>query len=265
MNNGLAVLKRCSIDAKGASMTVEDEAILSLYRHLLVSVDGMRSLILEASVEPCDSLLRAEFEALISLLYIVEAPSQTELQRRGSAYVVADLKRQLGELKRFDPSTAEGKQARAKFNKDRYVKGILLPTVKDLPLRIDRLEKRLQEQDVLAAAQEYDQQKKRPNWHALFSGPPSLEQVADTVGLSGSYEFLYRLWSGFVHGTDAVRERRSADWRPLHTIEQAGTVGMLATGFALRATQTVLLHYRPGEEQSYKSWYTSEIKPIYSP
>jgi hypothetical protein len=268
VDNGLAVLMRCSIDAGAAAMKAEDEAILSLYRHLLVAVDGIQTVISEAAVEGCEPLLRTEFEALVSLLFIAEAPTLALRAQRGQAYVVADLKRQLGELKRLDPASAEGQQARAKLARDDYLKNVAMPAIPDLATRIAEVERRLNDPSLAAAESEFETlrnshpRRKRPAWYELFGGPHSIENVADQVGMAGSYEFLYRMWSGFVHGTEAVRERRSATWRRVRSTTGLVTSAHLAVSFALRATRTVLPIYRHGEN-SYETLYKSEIRPAY--
>lgn len=78
--------------------------------------------------------------------------------------------------------------------------------------------------------------------------------------MAANYEFLYRMWSGFVQGTEAVRERRSASWRRLRSTTGLMKTAQLAISLALRATRTVLPIYRPGEN-SYEAWYTREIRP----
>jgi len=160
----------------------------------------------------------------------------------------------------------EGKQARAKLAKDDYLKNVRLPTIPDLTRRIAEIEQRLTEPDLASANVEYETlranhpKKQRPNWHKLFGGPGTIEELAAQVQFSGSYEFLYRMWSGFVHGTDTVRERRSGSWRRVRSATGLTTATQLAISFALRATRTVLEIYRPGED-SYQSWYTREIRP----
>lgn len=117
VNNGLAELMRSCTEAGGSALKAEDEAILSLFRHAIDAIDGIRALLAEASVEPCQVLLRTEFEAAISLLFIADSPTAAVRTPRGQACVVADLRKQLVELKRLDPASQGGKPALSKLAK----------------------------------------------------------------------------------------------------------------------------------------------------
>src|SRR3954462_7884587 len=101
---GLGVLSRCS-DEEGCG---DDKlAILIAYRHVLEMLDAVAILVGAAAPIPARLQLRSMFEGLLTVEYMISAPSSTDRLRRCYAYLVCDAHRRIGRLQWFDPVSDE--------------------------------------------------------------------------------------------------------------------------------------------------------------
>jgi len=80
-NYGHALFARCAYRPEGGD---ENMAILFLYYHLIEMLDAVGILVSESAPIPAELQLRAIFEALVSLSFILKA----DTPRRGYAYLV---------------------------------------------------------------------------------------------------------------------------------------------------------------------------------
>jgi hypothetical protein len=93
----------------------ENLFILQTHYHILEQLDAVQVLIADGAVEPSKLQLRAAFEALLTLEYVL----QGDTRRRAYAWlVVADVLNRIRTWERFDPSTEGGKEFAALLQRE---------------------------------------------------------------------------------------------------------------------------------------------------
>ena len=90
-NHGLALFSRCATRPEG---TDENLVILFVFRHLLELLDSVSLQIAECGPAPATLQLRAMFEALLSLEYVVQDKSKTRQRAMAYLYKVELSRRQ---------------------------------------------------------------------------------------------------------------------------------------------------------------------------
>ncbi len=260
VNQGLAVVARCAQSARGGD---EHLPITLGLRHLVELADGVAALVAESAFVPARPLLRAQFEALLQIEFIL----QDETICRAYNYLVADIRRRIEIYAELDADSRAGQVLRNRFEGDAWMESFELPQVEDLSARQSNLENLLRKPNWREADQRFDlarKKRRRPRWYSLDGGPQNLRELADVLGRSGQYKLLYGDWSTTTHAGDFLR--------PLTKSEQGGpamlglrnpsmmsaTVSLCAL-MTLDATRAVLTYYRPGEERSFARWYLTEV------
>jgi uncharacterized protein DUF5677 len=263
----LKVFQRCSITAEGVDTPM---GVLFPFLHFIEMLDGTEVLLDGAVDVPARATLRAGFEALLSMEWVATEDSE----RRGAAYVVAEVHRRLAWNEKFDQDTERGKQLRAVLDKDDIGKTLTLPAsddpIKDAEERA-KVRSVLEQPHLKAAAAEYERIKKAgrrtPEFYALWGGPGNLEQLSQRLGRAAYYEILYRLWSGTAHATDLGRQLGLVDGQPAvsRLRSGAGLINLYAHAiyFGLEAIRVALTKYRSEELKSYYKWYDDKIRPAY--
>jgi hypothetical protein len=203
-----------------------DLALLLLVRHLMESIDGVSILVSRGSVQPCEPLLRSGLEALLGATYILADDSE----RRGLAFLVADVYGQIKFCRLCDPDDEVGKQIRSRVSAD-AISGILgqVP-VKLARKKLAALQADLDQPQLKPINQEWQRMKAAgksskksatpcptcgrtdppakkgdPDWYSLFGGPRNVQQLAERVKRTDLYELMYRHWSGYTHAANTMR------------------------------------------------------------
>jgi len=269
-NYGLAAFKRSLVSSQGRA---EDAVILFSYFGLLEMLDGVRVLIAEAAPVPARPILRTIFEQLLTLRWLTEA----DTERRTRAYLFVNMVRDRAFLEKCDPSSPAGRAFRKLLQSDPLAAGAPLPNSAQAASRVKRLDQLLADPRYDEVHREYDALKKtakrRPEWYELFAGPRSIEQLAQRLGQTSHYEFVYRWLSRTSHAGDALLARIAAvkpetpqratlHLRPLRDADQIFIVVEHAANMAVQANWAVLDHFRPGEQQSSRRTYLRDIKPL---
>jgi Family of unknown function (DUF5677) len=104
-NYGHALFARCGYRPEGGD---ENAAILFLYYHLLEMLNAIGILIAESAPNPAELQVRAIFEALISLSFILKADTPI----RGHAYLVCAFAERIRFYETLEPSTPAGQRYR---------------------------------------------------------------------------------------------------------------------------------------------------------
>lgn len=261
---GLAAFQRCSATAEGHDTPM---GVLFPFLHVFEMLDGVEILLDKAAAVPATTTLRPAFEALLAMDWVAREDSE----RRGAAYVVAEVHRRLSRMERYDPKTERGKQLRAVLDTDELGKELEFPEVVDGETDRQELRYMLDEPHLKAAAAEYERTKQAmnrvPEFYALWSGPRDLESLARKLGRSAYYEILYRSWSGTAHANDLARQLRHVQGQPAIAPLRDGTelVSMYAHAIyiGLKAIEIGLTKYRDGELKSYWIWYRNKVSPVY--
>src|SRR5260370_5609101 len=110
-NYGHTLFARCAYRPEGGD---ENIAILFLYYHLLEMLDAVGVLIAESAPVPAELQVRAMFEALVSLSFILKA----DTTRRAHGYLVGPFTERIRFYETLDPSTPAGQRYRQALDSD---------------------------------------------------------------------------------------------------------------------------------------------------
>jgi hypothetical protein len=261
---GLLAFERCSATAEGHDTPL---GVLFPFLHTLEMLDGSEVLLAAAASIPATQTLRPAFESLLSLLWV----TSDDTERRGAAYVVADVHRRIDFSERYDPSTAKGKAFEAAIRSDSVMDSFELPTAPQASQDRAEYVQMLRQPHLAAAEAEYERlrtlgRRKIP-FYSFWDGPTSIEKLAARLRKSAYYEVLYRPWSGTAHANDLARQLTShgdeAAVRRLRNGEGMEEAYSHAIAFGLWATEAVFAKYRAGEIEGFWRWYRREVSPVY--
>jgi hypothetical protein len=267
VNHATNAFQRCQVEtAKG----VADEhlPVLSSYYHTIEMTDGIEVLISQSCPIPAIPLLRSSFEAMLTIDYILER----DYRKRAFAWLVCYVRDRLHKYKMLDISTQEGKEFQIVFNNDLVRDEMELPPLPKLGDNIRNLEHLLEKPDYQFADVEYRRMKQivhgRPNWYSLYDGPRNFQKLAKHLRHGAFYEILYRRWANISHASDlshflAKNSNGTPALNPIRNHEELILVTELASTFMLKATRLTLSKFRPGEIDSFRRWYNTEIKKPY--
>lgn len=246
-----------------------DTPLLLLFRHSLETLDAIALLLRAGAVEPCKMLLRGLFECLLSSEYILQQDSP----RRALCFLVGYLNWEVGMCQRLNPSTSQGHRFRRKLNKDRVLAGLRLPDGAGGSLREQDLRQVLDQPVFQEVMEEFESLKRRTNrtpiWYSMFDGPRNLESLAAHVELPGLYEYLYRRWSGAVHGLEVFDGKlKGRDGIPyitqLRAIDNAQQVTLHALWLELQHFQSFTRHLLPERLPDLDQWFFRELQEFYA-
>ena len=196
-NYGHAPFARCAYRPEGGD---EKIAILFLYYHLLEMLDAVGVVVAESAPVPAELQVRAIFEALVSLAFILKA----DTARRAHAYLVCAFAERIRFYETLDATTPAGQRYRQALASDPNC--VWMRPETPHPEAIDRLKSGLAQPGYAEAYADYQRlSARRPaQWYQLFDGPSNLRELAREVGREGAYEVLYGEWSILGHGKDAL-------------------------------------------------------------
>ncbi len=178
-------------------------------------IGGAQAQIRSSWADPDVLTVRGLLEAVLYLRYLLER----DQKRRGYAYLVAGLHRELRWVRSLDTTTPEGKELRAILRKDRRLSR--RPLEPNLPVGLDdavvRLEGMLRRPGYVEAEGEYQRLRsergKRPAWYSLFQERrlTTIEQLALYLGETALYHGVYRSLSEDAHAAKVYQGRLSGD------------------------------------------------------
>ena len=160
-NYGHTLFARCAYRPEGGD---ENIAILFLYYHLLEMLDAVGVLIAESTPVPAELQVRAMFEALVSLSFILKA----DTARRAHAYLVCAFAERIRFYETLDPSTPAGQRYRQALESDPNCAWVRPETPR--PEAIERLKSGLTQPGYAKVYAEYQRLSvRRPaHWYQLF-------------------------------------------------------------------------------------------------
>lgn len=261
-NYGHALFARCAYRPDGGD---ENIAILFLYYHLIEMLDAVGVLVAESAPVPAELQVRAIFEALVSLAFILKV----DTARRAHAYLVCAFAERLRFYETLDPSTPAGQRYRQALASDPNCAWVR-PEAPH-PEAIERLKSGLAKPGYAEAYAEYQRLSfRRPaHWYQLFGGPKNLREMARKVGREGTYEGLYGEWSILGHAKDALLrhlvkgQTGGPAVRPIRNPETIPQTINHAVSFSLEATRLMIDRYRPGEINRHNEWYRREVRGLW--
>ena len=232
-----------------------------LYRQIIEATDGVEVLLSQCCAVPAVPILRSSFEALLSLIYVLEDDAKYAL--RSDAWVVGYARQRRAFFEILDPQTNKGKTF-VQFMMDSPSKrerlNISAEAIRSARVRLDKL---LADPKYHEIDAEYTRQKKRrPEWYSLFGGPQTLYELAKHFHFWPEYELLYRQWSRSVHAQDPLHSLTPA--MPGQTFldklrqpKDLPFTGYFAAMFLIGSTTRMLTFFRPDEDA--KPWYNEQV------
>jgi len=254
----------------GSAGRREDEGQpMLLLRHFLELLDCLPHLIRLGISDPCAPTLRAMFEAVIAVEYLVQ-PSE---DKRGYAFLVCEVRRRLAVIDSVDLQTEAGRQARETIRKDKFLGDYEHPQVDDLDARRQPNLELLQMVGFSEANQEFERLRKQkgrvPKWHEFYNGPRTLKQLSTAVGLAGWYEIHYRRWSGTVHASHITEGRLilaggGPAYLALRDPREAQMVVSTALSLAFQVYSAALRVFATSRLDDFQRWYAESMKVGYT-
>lgn len=242
-------------------MKPEDRAVLVLLRQVFDSIDAVEQLASNGSVAAADPLLRAALEAFFSLSFIVADPAQ--MPRRGRAYMLIVLRRQLRDLLSRQAGTPDYEARLKKIQGDKYVSAFVPTPDENEKQEIAAVERELAHEWMAPIGVEFDELRKTEKtakWYRLGNGPSSVELLAKAVGQSGIYDILYRAWSVSAHAQDVALPTEPA-WLRLRSLNGYKVAVSLTIWVGVESLRAAVMFYRPSEWDDMTEWYNTEVRP----
>lgn len=260
INHASWAFRRCDAASDEHAGENEDLAPFVLYRHLIELADSAEVLFASACANGAVPVVRAAFEASVSLDYIL----QTDYTRRSLAWTCAYLNDRIAMHERLDTRTAAGRAFGTVFSDE--LNGAELAAYDAAP-RVSGLRKVLDREQFREVREEHRKWAKKlrrpPDWFQLV-GETSRRTVARAVGRETEYLSFYGEWSGFSHAADAAPYIASSDragvvaFLGVRSPQQMPYRAFLVVSWLLRATRIMIDHFRPDE--SLAAWYQREVR-----
>lgn len=266
VNFGSHVFKWCFSVATGRD---ENIPIFLSFRHIFELTDSVSILMKQSCIEPCKILLRAIFESLLTIEYILEK----DTKQRAMDFMVWHTHQELKIFRRWDQDDPLYKEYKNKIKDDKVLKSMEIhefPQIKD---EIAKRKKTLQLPRYSESEKEYQcikkKRKKAPKWwFSLHNGPESIEKLAKKLNRPAQYHILYRRWSSAAHGVDIIRQKASVDEFGRVLVHQirlpndAQFVTLLTMSFASTVIREFIDHFTPEKRNEVRKWYIDEIRDI---
>ncbi len=243
----------------------EDLAAYVLYRHLLELADGVEVMFSQSVVDAAVPVVRAAFEASLSLDYILSDPNA--YAQRSLCWLVGHMHGRLSAYDRLDSRSEAGSQYTRAFRDEMGdpLEGLLVQF--DAKAHADRLRPVLSLPHFAAIEADYKRrkkEKKRREWFALMDGPANRQALAKAIGREAEYLSFYAEWSGFSHAADASRVVSpgrvpgEVAFLQLRTPHQMPHRAFMVVRWVIRGTRQMIDHFRPGERLD--AWYAREVR-----
>ena len=263
VDEGIRVFERCSKSAKGRD---ENIGLLFPFLQLIELLDGAEVVLDGSSVVGSNPILRAAFEALLTVEWVA---GNSDLHY-GAAYVVCDVHRRIASHQQYVEGHEKRRQLLTALEADDFVVPITIPLLPDAADKIAGLEALLQAPHLAAAEIEYQATRAKmrggsPRFHALWGGPGNIEQLAAKLGRAGYYQILYRQWYITGHADDVLRQLTHVDGaaalRPFRSGIGLATTYAHAVQFGVYGIRALLKFYRNEElGRSFQTWYKTHVR-----
>jgi hypothetical protein len=209
--------------------------------------------------------VRSSFEALISIEYIVK--EDTNYVPRSLAWLVQYINERIKTYEMFDPSTDKGKDFQLSVQTDDSIKAVPMPPGSQMQAVIERLNSFLARDQLRQINADFHSLKGKKSWYRLYNGPNDLRMLAQSVGRSALYDFMYRQWSRVTHAHDFapfIQKSQTGQGviRSIRSPEELKNATNFATVIFLSATRRLIGKFRPTED--IKTWYEREVQPLFT-
>lgn len=194
INYAVELFGRCSISAKRFGGTPLSP--LSIFRNSIQMADGIEVLLSQATHTPCIPLMRALFEAELSLAYMFKE----KYEERSGAWLVWGRLQQIKYLNSVDPSS--NNQSTFKKAMDSSVHADFVRSEVDLEgiqREIEQWRKSVSNPKFKEIVEHYQSNKNIRYWYQICDGPSNLCVLAEKVGRLDQYIIFYKLWCLTTH------------------------------------------------------------------
>ncbi|GEM_PF-7014166 len=181
-----------------------DSVILLLFRELLETLDGIKSLFVGSSINVSDMLIRNMFELTISLDYIFS--DKKLIEKRALSYQVEAIHNKVDMYKKFNLKNSSNKAFKNVIGDD------ILNTLNTF--NFDDAIKSLQNQlnnNIEYCNVNNDRKSKvkklknkKIKWYEIYSDCSNLRSLSKLVNMEKYYLILYDVWSKKTHGSNAM-------------------------------------------------------------
>lgn len=259
VNFGTHILKWLTEEQKGGDELLP---LIMLLRHYIEIVDSISNLVKVSSIDPCKILLRAALETSFNINYLLESNTHN----RAMAFLVWHSHKMINTYKKLDFESEEGKKLQKAMDFDKSL-SYSTPDDSIIKSTINSYQSLLSKPEYALAEESYQsllrKKEKNPSWHRLFDGPKNIEELARYLNSSGTYETLYRHWSGPVHGTDIIQGKLLASDNGSPEIVQIRYFKdvQIIVKFTLSTTKNIYDIITdsalPAKKQDFNEWYTT--------
>lgn len=262
-NHASWAFQRCQTSSCGRENV--DVAPFVLYRHIIEMIDGVQVLVGEACAVATLPLLRAAFEASLSLDYIL---AENDLYAtRSLSWLHAYIHRQIETYTGLDPNTKRGAEFKEAWESADF--GNYDPPMEGARKHVADLRNSLEREEFTTIRTEFERlcKSRKPEWYRLFNGPSNLRKLAQLLGEGPTYDVLYRRWSTVVHAGDlssymTLDESGTPVFKGIRYPELLPNSVTLAVHFMVHSTRIMIAKFRPGENLT--RWYLEDVRPWYS-
>jgi len=267
VNYGTNLIIRC---LKTADVDIVEMVTIGiLLKHAVSMLDGMHVLIFNGAVYSSNLQLRSLLEASLYMQWILKDDSTN----RAKCFFVGDLRRQLEWNRRYQVGTPENLNyiPGFKWRKPR-------PEMEDAKLNAElqknehAINQILGEDEFRLVNQSFTTLRKNKGydvpWYKV-AGAKSVFQIADDLKRTVEYKLIYAFGSEVIHPSSCqdhvTFEGDVVSYKQIRSLEGLEAVLRAAIPTALWTYQTVLMHYRPTELESFSKRYVNEWRePFWS-
>lgn len=265
VNAGLMEFRRWEGEAADKGKENEDVAALILFRQIIEMTDGIEVLVGESCGTAAIPALRSQFEASISLSYLLSDDGQ--YINRSLSWLVGTIHSGIKERRTLEPGTGQGQQYEQLYEREFGRPAAGQPNAA-IAVEIKAMEDGLQNPQFARIEAEYQRTKKLlkrvPEWFSLFDGPKNRAELAEVTGNGALYRLLYGDWSGLGHANNLRRflssENGVATFDAVRRPSELQHIAQNSALLLLRAIRQMFDKFPRGDK--LELWYLREVKPL---
>lgn len=235
-----------------------------LFRQIITFADATSELLRQGCLGACPPILRAQLEALLSLVYL----NAEDSENRANAYQVAQMRDELRFAKRWLASSPIEENSDSDVTADGSGFDVKLH-VEKVELMVEETKQRLASEDLSSVNEEWERtkraRKRRPSWYSLFDGPKDLRKLAEKTEMIDHYDKTYQYWSQSAHSTNVLANivaagKGRALVSKIRSPVQSASVATMCANMMLEATFGMISEYSPERISDLKTWYQKQMR-----
>lgn len=233
---------------------------LALYLHVIDLTDAGSVLIRERISGTCKLIARSQFETWLSLKYLLDDHGAD----RALAYSYCSHLESLRAAEEFIRRAKQTDSARDEYAAKVYPK--MLPKALEHQTRLQEIVNRDTYADIRSEYARVTGNKatRIPKWYSLFNGPTNLRELAVLTGDEEYYVWLYKHWSGHLHGECALtsftkdKEDGALSVEGFRNGLDAPQITLCMHTFAVGASHKIVEAVVPEKSHDLGQWYLKQ-------